>query len=113
MENLEVAKSKPFDVTEFLVYASASLVTKVLIKKVTGNVIAVADDTGKTHNEKTSPFDTLIQIVDGCAEIVIDQRSHVLEAGQSIIIPAHARSSMTARPRFKMLATTIKSGYEE
>jgi quercetin dioxygenase-like cupin family protein len=63
-------------------------------------------------SEKTSPFDTLIQIIEGTAEIVIDTVSNTLSAGEAIIIPAHSKNRINANGRFKMITTTIKSGYE-
>ncbi len=62
--------------------------------------------------EKISPFDTFIQVIEGRAEVVIDDKSNLLETGSSIIIPAHTRNTIKANERFKMISTVIKSGYE-
>ena len=62
---------------------------------------------------KTLPFETFIQIIEGNAEIIIDDKSNLLKVGQSIIIPANARNTIKANEKFKMLSTIIKSGYEE
>ena len=113
MENPELQKSKAFIVVEILEYIPNSVVIKTIIKKSTGNVTAVSFDTGEALMEKTSPFDTFIQIIDGKAEVLIDDKSSLLEIGQSIIIPAHARNTIKANVRFKMISTIIKSGYEE
>jgi quercetin dioxygenase-like cupin family protein len=88
-------------------------VIKTIIKKTTGNVSAVSFDSGEVLTERISPFDTFIQVIDGKAEIIINEESHLLDTGQSIIIPAHSRNSIKANVRFKMLSTTIKSGYDE
>lgn len=69
-------------------------------------------DDGEGLSEKTSPFDTFAQIIDGNAEIVIDGKSNLLATGQSIIIPAHTSNTIKANERFKMISTVIKSGYE-
>lgn len=111
--SLEVEKSKALIVVEIIEYASDSVVIKTIIKKTTGNISAVSFDAGEKFEEKTSPFDTFIQIIDGKAEIIIDGSSKLLETGQSIIIPAHSPNSMKANSRFKMISTVIKSGYEE
>ena len=74
---------------------------------------AVSFDSGEALTEKTSPFDTFIQVIDGKAEIIIDDKSNLLDTGQSIIIPAHARNTIKANERFKMISTIIKSGYED
>ncbi len=109
----EFDKSKAFIIVEIIEYVPNSAVIKTIIKKTTGNVSAVSLDTGEALAIKTSPFDTFIQIIDGKAEIVIDDKSNSLNTGQSIIIPAHASNTIKANERFKMISTVIKSGYEE
>jgi quercetin dioxygenase-like cupin family protein len=113
MEPLELEKSKAIIVVEIIEYVPDSVVIKTIIKKSTGNINAISFDSGEKLEEKTSPFDTFIQIVDGKAEIIIDDVSTLLETGSSIIIPAHARNSIKANDRFKMISTVIKSGYED
>lgn len=113
MENVVQEKSQVFIIVEIIGYIPNSVVIKTIIKKTTGNVSAVSFDSGETLTEKTSPFDTFIQVIDGTAEIVIDGNAHVLETGQSIIIPAHSRNTIKANVRFKMISTIIKSGYED
>lgn len=112
MENFEVEKSKVFIIGEIITYVANAVVIKTIIKKTTGDVTAVSFDSGENLTEKISPFDTFIQIIEGRAEILIDDNSESLESGQSIIIPAHSRNTITANERFKMISTTIKSGYE-
>jgi quercetin dioxygenase-like cupin family protein len=112
MENKEFEKSKAFIIVEIIEYVPGSVVSKTIIKKSTGNVSAEAFDTGEALSEKISPFDTFVQIIDGKAEIVIDEKSNILDTGQSIIIPAHTRNIIKANERFKMISTIIKSGYE-
>jgi quercetin dioxygenase-like cupin family protein len=88
------------------------VVIKTIIKKTTGNVSVVSFDSGENLTEKISPFDTFIQIIEGRAEITIDDKSQTLETGAAIIIPAHSKNSIKANERFKMISTVIKSGYE-
>jgi quercetin dioxygenase-like cupin family protein len=113
METIEPEKSKAFIIVEIIEYMPNSVVIKTIIKKSTGNITAVAIDTGEGLTEKISPFDTFAQIIDGRAEIVIDGESYLLETGQGIIIPAHTPNILKANERFKMISTVIKSGYEE
>lgn len=113
MENQDIEKSKAFIVVEILEYIPNSVVIKTIIRKTTGNVTAVSCDSGEALMEKISPYDTFIQIIEGKAEILIDGESRELNTGQSIIIPAHSRNTITANVRFKMISTIIKSGYEE
>ena len=112
MDNHEVEKAKALIVVEIIEYVLNSVVIKTIIKKSTGNITAVSFDSGKAMTEKTIPFDTFIQIIEGKAEIVIDGISNLLNTGQSIIIPAHTLSIVKANERFKMISTVIKSGYE-
>ncbi len=113
MEHTELEKAKAFIIVEILEYIPNSVLIKTIIRKTTGNVSAVSFDSGEALTEKISPFDTFIQVIDGQAEVVINDESHILQTGQSIIIPAHSRNAIHANVRFKMLSTIIKSGYEE
>lgn len=98
---------------EIIEYVPNSVVIKTIIKKTTSNVTAVSFDSGGILTERTSPFDTFIQVIDGKAEIVIKNKLHILKIGQSIIIPAYAPNSIKANKRLKMISTIIKSGYKE
>lgn len=109
----EIEKAQPFIIVEILEYIPNSVLIKTIIRKTTGNVSAVSFDMGEAFTEKTSSFDTFIQVIDGKAEIVIDGYSNILETGASIIIPANARQTIKANVRFKMISTVIKSGYDK
>jgi quercetin dioxygenase-like cupin family protein len=113
LENSEVEKANVFIIVEIIEYVPNAVVIKTIIKKTTGNISAVSFDSGEDLSLKTSPFDTFIQVIDGKAEIVIDDKSNLLETGQSIIVPAHSHNTIKANVRFKMISTVIKSGYEE
>jgi quercetin dioxygenase-like cupin family protein len=108
----EIKKGTPFTVTN-TEYVPHSVVSKTILKKATGTVSVISVDSGKTLMERTSPFDNLVHVIEGTAEITIEGKSTILELGQAIIIPAHARSSMVASTRFKIVSTVIKSGYED
>ena len=94
-------------------YVAGSVVIKSIFRKKTGTITVSAFDIGETLMAKSSPFDNLIQIIDGKAEIIIEEKSNTVETGQAIIIPAHARNRIKANTQFKMLSTIIKSGYED
>jgi quercetin dioxygenase-like cupin family protein len=111
-DNTELEKSKSHIIVEIIEYVSNSVVIKTIIKKSTGNISVMSFDSGEGLTERTSPFDTFAQIIEGKAEIVIDKISHVLESGQGIIIPAHSPNFIKPNGRFKMILTIIKSGYE-
>lgn len=112
VENSELEKSKSHIIVEIIEYVPNSVVSKTIIKKSSGNISVLSFDSGEGLTEKSSPFDTFAQIIDGQAEIVIDQKSNVLKSGQGIIIPAHAPNYIQPNGRFKMILTIIKSGYD-
>lgn len=112
MQTTEIEKSKTHILIEIIEYVPNSVVSKTIIRKTTGNISVVAIDTGEAIAEKISPFDTFIQVIEGVAEAVIDNKPNVLQTGQGIIIPAHTSHIVKANGRFKMISTVIKSGYE-
>lgn len=112
-EEEEIEKSSIFIIVEIIEYVPNSVVIKTIVKKTTGNISAVSFDSGEGFAERTSPFDTFIQVIEGKAEIVIDSTPHFLSTGESIIIPAHVKNIIKANERFKMISTVIKSGYED
>ncbi|MCP9768668.1 cupin [Lacihabitans sp. LS3-19] len=112
MEIPELEKSKAVITVEIIEYLPNSVVIKTILKKSTGNISVMSFDSGEGLTEKTTPFDSFAQIIDGTAEIVIDGISHVLNTGQSIVIPAHSPNLVKPNGRFKMILTVIKSGYE-
>jgi len=108
----EMEKASSHIIVEIIEYVSNSVVSKTIIKKSTGNISVMSFDNGEGLMEKTSPFDTFAQIIEGKANIVIDNVSHLLETGMGIIIPAHEANFIKPNGRFKMILTVIKSGYE-
>ena len=112
MLGTEIEKSTAHIMIEIIEYIPNSIVTKTIIRKTTGNVSVIAIDTGENLAEKISPYDTFVQIIDGNAEVVIDEISNILRTGEAIIIPAHTSHSVKANERFKMISTIIKSGYD-
>lgn len=112
MDNNEFEKSKVYVTVAVIDYIPNSVVSKTILKKSTGNISLLSFDDGEGLTEKTSPFDTYAQIVEGKAEIIIDGVSLLLETGESILIPAHKPNIVKANERFKMIITVIKSGYD-
>jgi quercetin dioxygenase-like cupin family protein len=111
-DTAEMEKAKSHIIVEIIEYVPNSVVTKTIIRKSTGNISVMSFDSGEGLTEKTSPFDTFAQIIEGTAEIVIDKVSNILESGHGIIIPAHSPNHINPNGRFKMILTIIKSGYE-
>ena len=112
MVNGELEKEKAYITVEIMEYVENAVVIKTILKKSTGNISVVSVDTGEGLTEKTSPFDTFAQVIDGKVQLIISGKLHLLKTGESIIIPAHAPNYVKPDGRFKMILTVIKSGYE-
>ena len=108
MEKQEFSKAKKFSLAESITYADGAIVSKVLLKNDQGNLTLFAFDKGEMLSEHTAPFDAMVQLLDGKAEIIIDKKSHILVVGESIIMPDIVTHALNAVEKFKMLLTMIK-----
>lgn len=113
IDSTELIKSKAHIIVEIIRYIPNAVVSKTIIRKTTGNVTVSSFDAGEELAEKTIAFDTFVQIIDGAAEVIIDDKIYKLKLGEGIIIPAHSRHCLNANEQFKMISTIIKSGYED
>lgn len=109
----DLEKAKAHIIVEISEYLPNSVVSKTIIRKITGNITASSFDAGEELAEKISPYDNYIQIIDGKAEVTINGKVFMLAKGEGIIIPAHASNIFNANEQFKMISTVIKSGYED
>lgn len=109
----ELEKGKIHFIVKIIEYIPHSVLSKTIIRKTTGNVTVTSFAAGEEVEEKTSPFDTFVQIIDGTADITIDDKKFKLTLGEGIIIPAHAEHRFDADEQFKMISTVIKTGYED
>ncbi len=91
-------------------YADGGVVSKQIVKNTSGNVTLFSFDDGQGLSEHSAPFDALVQVLDGRAEIRIDGVVYVVATGQFIIMPANVPHALFAIERFKMLLTMIKGG---
>ncbi|HBP01372.1 MAG: Cupin 2 conserved barrel domain protein [Candidatus Moranbacteria bacterium GW2011_GWE1_49_15] len=89
-------------------YQDGSVVSKEVLKTEAGSVTLFAFDKGQGLSEHTAPFDVLVNVLDGEGEITISGKTHVLEAGEMIIMPANEPHSLMAQNRFKMLLVMLK-----
>lgn len=90
-------------------YQDGSVVSKEIIKKEKWTVTLFAFDRGQGLSEHTAPFDALVYIIDGKAEITIAGKIHPLKACEAIIMPQNKPHSLKALERFKMLLVMIKA----
>ena len=105
----EFEKGKIFSYNKSITYAVKAVVSKHILKKETGNISLFAFDKGEGLSEHTTPFDAVVFIVDGKADIKIDGVSNILERGESIIMPANVPHALIAVEKFKMVLTMLKS----
>ena len=89
-------------------YSEGGIISKQLIKSPAGNITLFSFDEGEGLSEHSAPFDALVQVLEGSANIVVNGQVFTVNAGESIVFPANAPHALTAIERFKMLLTMIK-----
>ena len=100
---------KKFALGLLLDYQKDSVVSREIAKKKTGTVTLFAFDKGQGLSEHTAPFDALVYIADGSAEIKISGKRSIVKKGEMIIMPAHKGHALKAIRRFKMLLIMIRA----
>ena len=100
---------QPLTMTELANYQEGSVVSRTLVDKKVGTVTAFAFGERQGLSEHTAPYDALVQILDGEAEITIAGTVHHLAAGQMIIMPANQPHALKGPKRFKMLLVMIRA----
>lgn len=96
-------------IVDLVAYQDGAVVSRTLIKQKTGTVTLFAFDAGQELSEHTAPFDALVQVVEGEAEVVISREPYHLRAGDTIVMPANQPHAVKAVSRFKMLLTMIRA----
>jgi len=108
-EVVEKLISQAADTNDLLDYQEGSVVSRTIINKKTGTVTLFAFDEGQGLSEHTAPFDALVYLIDGEAEITISGKPLHLKKGEMVIMPAGEPHALKAVKRFKMILTMIKS----
>jgi len=101
--------AKAFVLSDLLKYQSDAVVSQEIVKKDTGTVNLFAFDKGQGLSEHTAPFDALVYIVDGRAEVKISGRATLVKKGEIIIMPANKPHALRAVQKFKMLLIMIRA----
>lgn len=102
----EILKTSLLDA---VAYQEGAVVSRTLVDKKAGTVTLFAFGQGQGLSEHTAPFDALVQILDGEAEITISGKAFHLEPGEIIVMPANEPHALKAVSRFKMILTMIRS----
>jgi len=90
-------------------YQEGAVVSRQITKADAGNVTLFAFDEGQELSEHTAPFDALVHLLEGQAEVRIGGKPSLLGAGDAIIMPAGIPHALRAVQRFKMLLTMIRA----
>jgi len=89
-------------------YQSGTVVSRTIIERNAGTVTLFAFDKGQGLSEHTAPFDALVYVIDGEADITISGHSVRMKAGETVIMPANKPHALKAVDRFKMILVMIK-----
>ena len=95
--------------TDLIAYQEGAIVSRVILKAEAGNVTLFAFDAGQELSEHTTPFDALVHVLDGEAEIRISGHPFHLKTGEAILMPADQPHAVKAVNNFKMLLTMIRA----
>jgi quercetin dioxygenase-like cupin family protein len=90
-------------------YQTGAIVSRTVIDKDAGSVTFFAFDKGQGLSEHTAPYDALVYILDGEAEVTISGKVLLLVEGEMVIMPANEPHALRANKRFKMLLTMVRS----
>ena len=101
-------KSEILKMAELVAYQDDSVVSRQITKADAGNVTLFAFDKDQELSEHTAPFDALVQVLEGEAEIKISGKPFQLQTGDAIVMPADEPHAVRATQRFKMLLTMIR-----
>ena len=103
-------KAKTINTKTLIEYQKDSVVSREIIKKDIGTVTIFAFDKGQGLSEHSAPFDAMVQIIDGEAEITINGKPNTVKEGEMIIMPGNIPHALQAENKqFKMILTMIKS----
>jgi quercetin dioxygenase-like cupin family protein len=107
-EKKEPLTAKVLDMARLVEYQTGSVVSRAIIQRKTGTVTLFAFDEGQGLSEHTAPFDALVCLLDGEAEVIISGNVHALKRGEMIIMPANEPHALKAVGKFKMMLVMIR-----
>ena len=102
-------KAQASNLAGLIDYQEGSVVSRTIIDKKTGTVTLFAFDVNQGLSEHTAPYDAMVYVLDGEVDATISGKPVKLKKGEMIIMPANEPHALTAKTRFKMLLTMIKS----
>jgi len=108
-QNTDNILGQAMKLIDLVSYQEGSIVSRTIIDKPTGTFTLFAFDTGQGLSEHTAPFDALVYILDGDAEVTISGKSLHIKEGYMVIMPANKPHALKAIKKFKMMLVMIKS----
>ena len=105
----EISGAEGFSLSGLVNYQDGSVVSRVVLRREKGNITIFAFDEGQGLSEHTSPFDALVQAVEGEAEVTVSGKPIALKPGNVLLLPADKPHAVKANTRFKMVLTMIRS----
>jgi quercetin dioxygenase-like cupin family protein len=103
-----IDKGEKFIAVEAVDYSTQSVISRQVLKSEKGNITLFAFDKGEGLSEHTAPFDAMVLLLDGKAEIMIGGKPNTLQAGEAIIMPANIPHALRALEQFKMMLVMIR-----
>ncbi len=100
--------AKAVDLPGMVAYQEGSIVSRILAQRNGGTVTLFAFDKGQSLSEHTAPFDAIVQILDGEAELIVDGEKIPAAAGKTVLMPANIPHAVNAHGRFKMLLVMVR-----
>jgi len=104
-----ILEGRPAELGDLVQYQDGSIVSREVVKRPSGSVTLFAFAEGQGLSEHTAPFDALVHVLDGEAEIRIGGETMNVPSGQAVVMPAKVPHALHARRRFKMLLVMIRS----
>ena len=101
-------KGEVLNLAQQIEYSEGGVISKQILKSDAGNITLFSFDKGQLLSEHTAPFDAMVQVIEGEAEVIIGGKASHLKSGESIIMPANTPHALTAAENFKMILTMIK-----
>ena len=106
---LEIFTGGGQDLVDLIEYSKDSIVSKTILDKSVGTITLFAFDKGQKLSEHTAPYDAVVQVLDGMAQVTIGGTIKQVSAGQIIIMPAHVPHAVAADEKFKMMLIMIRA----
>ena len=104
----EVLKEKVLAVNDLIAYQPGTVASRMIVFKKAGTITIFSFDAGEGLSEHTAPYDAILIVTEGEAEVHIAEKPFTVKAGEMIILPANKPHAVYARQRFKMTLTMIR-----